>query len=59
MRVDTPTAMLPPSAPADSSVGLTVKAHGAAGILVTHSDAAAATCDRRYRLTAGGLAPLP
>ena len=35
-----------------------VKAHGAAGILVTHSQAAAATCDRRYRLTAGGLAPL-
>jgi putative ABC transport system ATP-binding protein len=36
-----------------------VKAHGAAGILVTHSEAAAATCDRRYRLTAAGLAPLP
>src|SRR6185295_7372230 len=35
-----------------------VKAHGAAGILVTHSEAAAATCDRRYRLTATGLAPL-
>ena len=35
-----------------------VKAHGAAGILVTHSEAAAATCDRRYRLTAEGLAPL-
>ena len=35
-----------------------VVAHGAAGILVTHSEAAAATCDRRYRLTAGGLAPL-
>jgi putative ABC transport system ATP-binding protein len=32
-----------------------VKAHGAAGILVTHSEAAAAACDRRYRLTAGGL----
>ena len=32
-----------------------VKAHGAAGILVTHSEAAAATCDRRYRLTASGL----
>ena len=31
-----------------------VKAH-AAGILVTHSEAAAATCDRRYRLTAAGL----
>ena len=35
-----------------------VKAHGAAGILVTHSAAAAATCDRRYRLTSTGLAPL-
>jgi|SRR6185369_8762723 len=32
-----------------------VKAHGAAGILVTHSETAAATCDRRYRLTASGL----
>ena len=32
-----------------------VKARGAAGILVTHSDAAAAGCDRRYRLTASGL----
>jgi putative ABC transport system ATP-binding protein len=31
------------------------KARGAAGILVTHSEAAAATCDRRYRLTASGL----
>ena len=35
-----------------------VKAHGAAGILVTHSESAAATCDRRYRLTSGGLEPL-
>jgi putative ABC transport system ATP-binding protein len=35
-----------------------VKARGAAGILVTHSEAAAATCDRRYRLTGEGLAPL-
>ncbi|MFY9316455.1 MAG: ABC transporter ATP-binding protein [Burkholderiales bacterium] len=35
-----------------------VKAHGAAGILVTHSEAAAASCDRRYRLTGAGLAPL-
>ncbi|MSQ88695.1 MAG: ABC transporter ATP-binding protein [Betaproteobacteria bacterium] len=32
-----------------------VKAHGAAGILATHSEAAAATCDRRYRLTSAGL----
>ena len=35
-----------------------VKAHGAAGILVTHSEAAAATCDRCYRLTASGLEDL-
>ena len=35
-----------------------VKAHGAAGILVTHSEAAAAACDRRFRLTAGGLAAM-
>jgi putative ABC transport system ATP-binding protein len=35
-----------------------VKAHGAAGILVTHSEAAAAMCDRRYRLTASGLLAL-
>jgi putative ABC transport system ATP-binding protein len=35
-----------------------VKGHGAGGILVTHSEAAAATCDRRYRLTSAGLAPL-
>jgi putative ABC transport system ATP-binding protein len=36
-----------------------VKEHGAAAILVTHSDAAAATADRRYRLTRTGLEPLP
>ena len=35
-----------------------VKERGAAAILVTHSDAAAAGCDRRYRLTAEGLKPL-
>ena len=32
-----------------------VKARGAAGILVTHSEVAAAGCDRRYRLSASGL----
>ena len=32
-----------------------VKQHGAAGILVTHSEAAAATCDRRYWLSVEGL----
>jgi putative ABC transport system ATP-binding protein len=35
-----------------------VKQRGAAGILATHSEAAAATCDRAYRLSGGGLAPL-
>lgn len=34
-----------------------VKEHGAAGILVTHSAAAAATTDRSYRLRPDGLAP--
>jgi putative ABC transport system ATP-binding protein len=36
-----------------------VKERGAAAILATHSQAAAAGCDRRYRLTASGLAQLP
>lgn len=35
-----------------------VKGRGAAGILVTHSEAAAAGCDRRYRLSGAGLALL-
>jgi putative ABC transport system ATP-binding protein len=35
-----------------------VKARGAAGILVTHSEAAAAGCDRRCRLTSEGLFPV-
>ncbi|HEU4925062.1 MAG TPA: ABC transporter ATP-binding protein [Burkholderiales bacterium] len=35
-----------------------VKTKGAAAILATHSEAAAAGCDRRYRLTAQGLAPV-
>ncbi|MDA8107389.1 MAG: ABC transporter ATP-binding protein [Betaproteobacteria bacterium] len=35
-----------------------VKEHGAAGLLVTHSEAAAASCDRRYRLSGEGLAPI-
>lgn len=34
-----------------------VKVRGAAAILVTHSEAAAATADRRYRLTRDGLQP--
>jgi putative ABC transport system ATP-binding protein len=35
-----------------------VKTRGAAAILATHSEAAAAGCDRRYRLTAQGLATM-
>jgi putative ABC transport system ATP-binding protein len=35
-----------------------VKTKGAAAILATHSETAAAGCDRRYRLTAQGLAPV-
>jgi putative ABC transport system ATP-binding protein len=34
------------------------KKSGAAAILATHSEAAAAACDRRYRLSIAGLAPL-
>ena len=35
-----------------------VKERGAAGLLVTHSEAAASACDRRWRLTGAGLEPL-
>ena len=35
-----------------------VKTRGAAAILATHSEHAAAQCDRRYRLTAEGLEPI-
>jgi putative ABC transport system ATP-binding protein len=35
-----------------------VKARGAAGILATHSELAAAGCDRRYRLTPQGIVAL-
>jgi putative ABC transport system ATP-binding protein len=35
-----------------------VKEKGAAAILATHSEQAAAGCDRRYRLSAEGLVPL-
>ncbi len=35
-----------------------VSVHRAAGILVTHSESAAALCDRRYRLRQDGLAPI-
>jgi putative ABC transport system ATP-binding protein len=35
-----------------------VRERGAAAILATHSEAAAAQCDRAYRLSSAGLAPL-
>ena len=35
-----------------------VREKNAAAILATHSEQAAAGCDRRYRLTAEGLTPL-
>jgi len=35
-----------------------VKTRGAAGILVTHSEAAATGCDRRYRLSPDGMREL-
>ena len=35
-----------------------VKERRAAAILVTHSETAAAGCDRRYRLTTFGLTPI-
>jgi putative ABC transport system ATP-binding protein len=35
-----------------------VKERGAAAILATHSESVAGGCDRRYRLSAEGLAPL-
>lgn len=35
-----------------------LKEKGSAAILATHSEQAAAACDRRYRLDAGGLRPL-
>jgi putative ABC transport system ATP-binding protein len=58
---DEPTGNLDPEN-ARQVLGLfrtTVKARGAAAILATHSEQAAAGCDRRYRLSAGGLSPLP
>ena len=42
-----------------SLLKMQVKQRGAAAILATHSEQAAAGCDRRYRLTASGLVPLP
>ena len=58
---DEPTGNLDPEN-ARQVLGLfrtAVKARGAAAILATHSEQAAAGCDRRYRLSAEGLSPLP
>jgi putative ABC transport system ATP-binding protein len=57
---DEPTGNLDPE---NARVVLTllkeqVKQRGAAAILATHSEQAAAGCDRRYRLSAEGLTPL-
>jgi putative ABC transport system ATP-binding protein len=57
---DEPTGNLDPEN-ARQVLGLlkaAVKKKGAAAILATHSEQAAAGCDRRYRLTAAGLAAL-
>ena len=58
---DEPTGNLDPEN-ARQVLGLfrtAVKGGGAAAILATHSEQAAAGCDRRYRLSAEGLSPLP
>ena len=54
---DEPTGNLDPESASDVLALLRdcVKSQGAAGILVTHSGAAAGTADRRYVLTQGGL----
>jgi putative ABC transport system ATP-binding protein len=57
---DEPTGNLDPEN-ARQVLGLlsaAVKTKGAAAILATHSEQAAAGCDRRYRLSAGGLSLL-
>jgi putative ABC transport system ATP-binding protein len=40
-------------------IGEAVRRRGAAAVLATHSEQAAASCDRRYRLSAQGLEALP
>jgi putative ABC transport system ATP-binding protein len=54
---DEPTGNLDPDSAAQvlELLRASVKREGAAGILVTHSPAAAATADRTYTLTASGL----
>jgi putative ABC transport system ATP-binding protein len=58
---DEPTGNLDPEN-ARQVLGLlrtAIKTRGAAAILATHSEQAAAACDRRYRLSTAGLSPLP
>jgi putative ABC transport system ATP-binding protein len=57
---DEPTGNLDPENAAKilSLLKIQVKQNGAAAILATHSEAAAASCDRRYRLSDAGLIPL-
>ncbi|HZM32863.1 MAG TPA: ABC transporter ATP-binding protein [Burkholderiales bacterium] len=57
---DEPTGNLDPENAANvlSLLQNLVKSRGAAAILATHSEHAAAQCDRRYRLSAGGLEPI-
>ncbi len=56
---DEPTGNLDPESAAQvlELLRRSVKGEGAAGILVSHSPAAAATADRVYTLTASGLRP--
>jgi putative ABC transport system ATP-binding protein len=56
---DEPTGNLDPESARDVLALLRncVKAEGAAGVLVTHSSAAAGSTDRVYMLTQGGLRP--
>jgi putative ABC transport system ATP-binding protein len=57
---DEPTGNLDPTTAGEVLALLRreIKAHDGAGILVTHSAAAAASCDRAYRLDGRGLAPI-
>ena len=58
---DEPTGNLDPEN-ARQVLGLlrtAIKTRGAAANLATHSEQAAAACDRRYRLSTAGLSPLP
>ena len=58
---DEPTGNLDPENARQvlSLLRLQVKSRNAAAILATHSEAAAAGCDRRYRLTSAGLLLIP